>query len=112
MYEPSSGDLSKMPTCPVIQECITVCFKALYCKIADVFYIICICFLCIFFLCEKYDNSITVCMHAKSLQSCVTLCDPMDYIARQAPLSMGILQARILEWVAMPSSRGSSQPRD
>ena len=32
--------------------------------------------------------------------------------ARQAPLSMGILQARILEWVAMPSFRGSSQPRD
>ena len=32
--------------------------------------------------------------------------------ARPAPLSMGILQARILEWVAMPSSRGSSQPRD
>ena len=33
-------------------------------------------------------------------------------ITSQAPLSMGILQARILEWVAMPSSRGSSQPRD
>ena len=33
-------------------------------------------------------------------------------IARQALLSMGILQARTLEWVAMPSSRGSSQPRD
>ena len=33
-------------------------------------------------------------------------------IARQTPLSIGILQARILEWVAMPSSRGSSQPRD
>ena len=30
--------------------------------------------------------------------------------ARQAPLSLGILQARILEWVAMPSSWGSSQP--
>ena len=30
----------------------------------------------------------------------------------KAPLSMGILQARILEWVAMPSSRGSSSPRD
>jgi len=28
------------------------------------------------------------------------------------PLSMGVLQARIQEWVAMPSSRGSSQPRD
>ena len=33
-------------------------------------------------------------------------------VARQAPLSMGILQARILEWIAMPSSRGSFQPRD
>ena len=33
-------------------------------------------------------------------------------IIHQAPLSMGILQVRTLEWVAMPSSRGSSQPRD
>ena len=33
-------------------------------------------------------------------------------LTRQAPLSMGILQARTLEWVAMPSSRVSSQPRD
>ena len=32
-------------------------------------------------------------------------------VARQAPLSMGILQTRILEWVAMTSSRGSFQPR-
>jgi len=32
-------------------------------------------------------------------------------VACQAPLSMGIFQARILEWVAMPSSRGSSQTR-
>ena len=35
-----------------------------------------------------------------------------DPIAHQAPLSMGILQARIPEWIAMPSSRGSSWPRD
>ena len=33
-------------------------------------------------------------------------------VARQAPLSMGILKAGILEWVAVPFSRGSSQPRD
>ena len=33
-------------------------------------------------------------------------------VAFQSPLSTGILQARLLEWVAMPSSRGSSQPRD
>ena len=45
-------------------------------------------------------------------QSCLTLSDPMDYIASQAPLSMGILQVILLEWVAMPFSRGLSQPRD
>ena len=42
-------------------------------------------------------------------QSCLTLCDTVDC---SLPGSLGILQARILEWVAMPSSRGSSQPRD
>ena len=36
----------------------------------------------------------------------------MDYIACQAPLSMGFFQARILEWVAMLFSRGSSGPKD
>ena len=41
----------------------------------------------------------------KVAQSCPTLCDPMDYTVH------GILQARILEWVAVPFSRGSSQPR-
>ena len=47
---------------------------------------------------------------AKSLQWCLTLCSPMD---RSPPGSSvhGILQARTLEWVAMPSSRGSSWPR-
>ena len=44
-------------------------------------------------------------------QSCLTLCDPMD-CSPPGSLSMGILQERILEWIAMPSSRGSSQPRD
>ena len=42
----------------------------------------------------------------KVAQSCPTLCDPMGYTV------YGILQARILEWVAFPLSRGSSQPRD
>ena len=44
-------------------------------------------------------------------QSCLTLCYPME-VACQASLSMGILQARKQEWVAMPSFRGSPQPRD
>ena len=42
---------------------------------------------------------------AKSLQSCLTLCDPIDSPPGSIP---GILQARVLEWVAMPFSRGSS----
>ena len=41
---------------------------------------------------------------------CLTLCDPIDCSPPGSPIH-GILQARILEWVAMPSSRGSSQPR-
>ena len=48
---------------------------------------------------------------AESLQSCPTLSDPMDCSPPGSSVP-GILQARVLEWVAMPSSRGSSQPRD
>ena len=47
----------------------------------------------------------------QSLQSCLTLCSPLG-CSPPGPSVHGILQARILEWVAMPSSRGSSQPRD
>ena len=62
-------------------------------------------------------NSVIVCVCV-----CVCVCavfhhsvvsDSLQHhVAHQAPASMGILQAKILEWVAMPSSRGSSQPRD
>ena len=45
------------------------------------------------------------------IQLSPTLSDPTDVVC-QAPLSMGILQTRILEWVAMSSTRGSFQPRD
>ena len=41
--------------------------------------------------------------------SCLTLCDPMDCTLPGSSVN-GILQARTLEWVAMPSSRGSSKP--
>ena len=44
-------------------------------------------------------------------QSCLTLCDPM-HCSLPGNSVHWILQARILEWVAMPFSRGSSQPRD
>ena len=45
------------------------------------------------------------------VQLYLTLCDPVD-CSLPGPLSLVILQARILKWVAMPFSRGSSQPRD
>ena len=45
-------------------------------------------------------------MKVKVSQSCLTLCDTMDYRVH------GILQARILEWVAFPFSRRCSQPKD
>ena len=55
-----------------------------------------------------YRHCGRVCLLA---QSCLTLCDPMDCSPPGSSVH-GILQARILECVAMPSSRGSSQPRD
>ena len=53
---------------------------------------------------QEYKVSLT--LKVKVIQLCPTLCDPMDYTVH------GILQARMLEWVAVPFSRGSSQPRD
>ena len=45
-------------------------------------------------------------VHAQSLQLCLTLCSPMDCSPPGSSVH-GILQTRILEWVAMPSSRES-----
>ena len=54
------------------------------------------------------DRGVRVC---EFIQSCLTVCAPMDCNPPGSSVH-GILQARILEWVVMPSSRGSSQPRD
>ena len=64
-----------------------------------------------FLIHKKGDEGIVSCVCAKSLQSCLTLCDPVDCSLPSSSVHR-ILQARILEWVAMPSSRGSSQPKD
>ena len=50
-----------------------------------------------------------VCMCLQSLQSRLILCDPMDCSLPGSPVH-GFLQAKILEWVTVPSSRGSSHP--
>ena len=54
---------------------------------------------------NRHGNPLSI-IKVKVTQSCPTLCNPMDYTV------YGILQPRILEWVAFPFSRGSSQPRD
>ena len=56
-------------------------------------------------------NMLSAAAAAKSLQSCPTLCSPMDHHPPGSSVH-GILQARILEWVVVTFSRGSSQPRD
>ena len=55
---------------------------------------------------KERSQRIVMKVKVKVTESCPTLCDPMDYTVH------GILQARILEWVAIPFSRGSSQSRD
>ena len=55
---------------------------------------------------ERGLRGVSMKVKVKVVQLCPTLCDPMDYTVH------GILQARTLEWVAFPFSRGSSQPRD
>ena len=57
------------------------------------------------------DPQVCLCMWAKSIQLCPTLCDPIDG-SPAGPSVHGTLQARILEWVAVPSSRRSFQLRD
>ena len=63
------------------------------------------------FLEQCFSDSFHHVLCAKLLQLCLTLHNPMDYSPPGSSVH-GILQARILEWVAMPFSRGTSQPRD
>ena len=60
----------------------------------------------------SWKNSVSLSVQFSSVdQLCPTLCDPMDYSLPGSSIC-GILQARILDWVAISFSRRSSQPRD
>jgi len=61
---------------------------------------------------ESFQTLIILCYeHAKLSQSCLTLCDPKDCSPARL-LCPWDSRGKMLEWVAMPSSGGSSQPRD
>ena len=57
------------------------------------------------------DNMIRTESESEVAQLCPTLCEPMDYSLPGSSVH-GIFQARILQWVAISFSSGSSQPRD
>ena len=99
------------PCAPQQQDNILTlhCLFANYCQFQHIHFVVCMmqldegpskCFISSKITCIQYTVKVKV------ARSCPTLCDPMDYTVH------GILQARILEWVAFPFSRGSSQPRD
>ena len=60
---------------------------------------------------ETKENFISDTFKSEVTQSCPTLCDPVDCSLPSSSVH-GILQARILEWVAVSFSRGSSRPKD
>ena len=111
-----NGYASAHPTAGLGQKCCRG-FDNLYCSSDSELFLPCS-FLFHFFLFLTSENwcgyqdvlPVDKCMCAKLLQSCLTLCDPMDCSSGSS--AHGILQARILEWGAMPTSRQSSGPKD
>ena len=63
-----------------------------------------------YLLFSSFDLSVHL-LSCSVTQSCPTLCNPMDCSLPGSSVH-GIFQARMLEWIAIPFSRGSSQPRD
>ena len=83
----------QIPRCILVYTCVCACTC------------MCVC------VCNSSASKQLSYSHELSHFSCVQLFATLQAIAHQVSLS-GILQARILEWVAMPSSRGFSQPRN
>ena len=86
--------------------------RIFYTFYGGVFHGVCMC-VCVYVLTCIYTHIHTqlYMLCAESFQSCPTLCDPMDHSLPGSSV-FGILQATTLEWISMPSSKGSSRPRD
>ena len=82
------------PACPATNSLTTVFSAPLVSLISDTYFL---------YILYESESEVT--------QSCLTLCDPMDCSLPGSSL-LGILQARVLKWVAISFSRGSSRPRD
>ena len=91
--------------CVCVYVCICVCVYIC------VYVCVCICVYVCVYICVYVCVCIYVCV-CVCLLSCIQLFATPWTVACQAPLSIGILQTRILECVAISSSRGSSWPRD
>ena len=83
------------------KECVCVCVCVSVCVFALVIIVL------LQWFGKKKVGFVVLCVCAKLLQLCPTLCDPVDCSPPGSSVC-GSLQARILEWVAMPSSRGFS----
>ena len=95
-------------------ECVAIPFSGGSSQTRDqtwVSYVSCIGRQVLYYKCPPGKPTIVSAAAAKSLQSCPTLCDPIDGSPPSSAIP-GILQARTLEWVAIPFSGGSSQPTD
>ena len=107
--------------CMCICVCVTVQQSDLVVCILYIYDWICVCvYVCVCVSVQQSDLVICIlyihdwiCVYVCVLvaQSCLTLCDPMD-CSPPGYSVLGILQARILEWVAIPFSRGSSRLSD
>ena len=93
-YKPSSCKLSKMWTCvpaPVCKllYCTTALFKVLYCKTKHVVFTFCVCFLCTYYLCEKYYKPTTVQYY---------IADCVSWVPRLTLLDLNKLDLRTCSW--------------
>ena len=94
--------------------CVSVCVSIWACVYMSVYTYVCVC-LCICVICVCIcvcvRTGVFVYVNMLVAQSCWTLCKSVDSSPPGSSVH-GILQVKILQWVAIPFSRGSSQPRD
>ena len=93
--------------CVCVSVCVSVCLCVYVCLCVSVSVCLCV-YLCV---CVCLCVCVSVCVCVLVTQLCLTLCNPTDCSLPGFSVH-GIFHTRILEWVAIPFSKGSSRPRD